>query len=152
MTFKVPMASSPTLTELNVRGLTTSQSKRPASAPSVGGDLAAHITPVYASVGDSCTMNDPSPMIGFVEKDASFDSLSTSFKSLYNSLFAQPVGNHRNDDFTNPPVVTSLTPSSSSDSISLQTTSSPPQFTSYGKSYDPQFTTLLVWPGRPGWE
>ena len=136
------MASSPTLNELNARGLTTSQSKRPASAPSLGGDLVPHITPVYGPVGDSCSMNDPSPMIGFVEKDATFDSLSASFKSLYNSLFAQSVGNHKNDEFSNPPV-TSLTPSSSTDSISLQTSSSPPRFTSYGKSYDPQFTSLM---------
>lgn len=136
---KVSVSSSPTLAELNARGL-TSHSKRPASAP-VGGELATHITPVYASVGDSCTMNDKSPTVGFVEKDATFDSLSASFKSLYNSLFTQSVGSHRNEDFPNPSLT--LTPSSSTDSISLHNSSSPPQFASYSKPYDPQFTTLM---------
>lgn len=136
---RISATSSPTLAELNARDL-TSQSKRPASAPAR--DLGSHITPVYTPVGDSCTTNELSPRVGFVEGDATFDNLSASFKSLYNSLFGPPMASSSRDgNFSRPPIT--LSTSTSTDSLSLGMPSSPTCFEPFSKQYDPQFTSLM---------
>ena len=76
---------SPTLAELNA-SMQLHVSKRPLLST-----MSTSLSPSHSSymnvVGDSSNVNIPSPQMAFGDREAGFEDLSSSFRSLYKSLF-----------------------------------------------------------------
>lgn len=77
-------SGSPTLTELNSL-IHLHSSKRPSLPPTTLSPN--HHSSYLTNVGDSSTTSIPSPQMAFGDKEAGFEDLSASFRSLYKSLF-----------------------------------------------------------------
>ena len=84
-------SGSLTLAELNSTLQTTKSSVTKATLASTQMNLPPHMS--SCSIGDTGTLDNSSPLSAFAEKEAGFDDLSASFRSLYKSLF-DSVGYH----------------------------------------------------------
>lgn len=97
------------------------------------GDLHVGTDSLYPVVDDCSTMSQPPPRTAFNDVgNASFDNLSSSFKSIYNSLFGQ------SDDFQRSPLPLGMSTSPTTQAGLSSSVSYDPH-----RHYDPQFTSLM---------
>ena len=126
--------ASPTLAELNSSQQRGSLGQSPSSLV-LSDPRHMHFSTVADSIGHS------HPKMVFSEREPGFEDLSSSFKSIYKSLFGSFRGSS-SADYLNP----SLSPPVSEidgTAVTALADSSPSAASFDGKQYDPKFTSLM---------
>ena len=138
-----PHRLSPTLAELNTN---PPRAKRPAFSASYSPPphtLSSNL-PYSSAVSDTSSSGQPLPRIAFADKDG-LDELSSSFRSLYKSIFGQPLvgGEYLNADVLPDLPVSSSHELGSSDSSSIPLGASASMLLNLPKCNHPQFLSLM---------
>lgn len=139
-----PHRQSPTLAELNTD---PPRAKRPAFSASYSPPphtLSSNL-PYSTAVSDTSSSSQPPPRIAFAEKD-DLNELSSSFRSLYKSIFGQPLsgGEYINADILpDLPVSSSHELECSDDSSSIPLGASASMLLNPPKCNHPQFLSLM---------